>query len=110
MSGVTRASVRPGAAVEMLPGIWRSTLCWDDASMLCHFLMKPGSRVPLHSHAAAQNGYCVRGRVRFQLADGEFVVGPGDAYLFAGGQVHGSEVIEESELIEVFAPMRPEYK
>jgi len=110
MSGVTRASIRSGGAVEQLPGIRRTTLCWDEASMLCHFHQTPAARVPMHSHPAAQNGYVVRGRVRFFLDDGEFVVGPGDAYLFAGGQRHGSEALEESELVEVFTPMRPEYR
>ena len=109
MSGVTRASVKPGGAVEMLPGIWRTTLCWDEASMLCHFHMMPGAKVPLHSHPAAQNGYVVRGRVRFIGEDSAFVAGPGDAYLFAGGLRHGAEVLEDSEVIEVFAPARPEY-
>jgi quercetin dioxygenase-like cupin family protein len=109
MSGVTRASLKSGTPVEALPGIWRTTLCWDEASMLCHFHMMPAARVPLHSHPAAQNGYVVRGRVRFLLDDGEFVVGPGEAYLFAGGQRHGAEVLEDCEAIEVFAPMRPEY-
>lgn len=110
MSGASRASVYGGRTVEQLPGIRRTTLSWDEASMLCHFHEEPGARVPLHSHPAAQNGYCLRGRVRFLLADGEFTVGPGDAYLFRGGEAHGSEAIEESELIEVFTPMRPEYR
>jgi quercetin dioxygenase-like cupin family protein len=110
MSSVTRASLKSGTPVEALPGIRRTTLCWDDASMLCHFHMTPGARVPMHDHPAAQSGYVVRGRVRFLLEDGGFVVEPGDAYLFSGGQRHGAEVLEESELIEVFTPMRPEYR
>jgi quercetin dioxygenase-like cupin family protein len=110
VNSVTRASVRPGEAVEQLPGIWRTTLCWNEASMLCHFHMMPGAKVPLHTHAAAQNGYVVRGRVRFLQEDGEFVAGPGDAYLFEGNRRHGAEVLEDSEVIEVFTPMRPEYR
>jgi len=110
VNSVTRASTKSASAVEQLPGVRRTTLCWDEASMLCHFHMMPGAHVPLHDHAAAQNGYVVRGRVRFLLDDEGFVVGPGDAYLFAGGQRHGAEVLEDSEVIEVFAPMRPEYR
>ena len=107
---VTRASVSKGKHVEMLPGIVRTTLCWDEASMLCQFTLRAGSSIPLHSHAAAQNGYVISGRLRFLKQDGSIEVGPGDGYLFAGGEIHGLEVLDDSELIECFAPMRPEYR
>lgn len=112
MGGTTvrRASVREARKVEMIPGIVRSTLCYDDASMLCHFAMRQGASIPLHKHAAAQNGYVVKGRIRFLQESGPgFVVGPGDGYFFAGGEVHGAEVLEDSEALECFTPMRPEY-
>ena len=72
--------------------------------MLCHFSMRAGSRIPQHSHPAAQNGYLIRGRIRFITGEGSFEVGPGDGYLFAGQEPHGAEVLEDSEAIECFAP------
>jgi len=107
---ISRASVATARHVEAIPGIVRSTLCWDEASMLCHFSMRAGSLIPQHSHPAAQNGYLIRGRIRFILREGGFEVGPGDGYLFAGQEPHGAEVLEDSEAIECFAPARPEYR
>lgn len=78
--------------------------------MLCHFSMRAGSRVPQHSHPAAQNGYLISGRIRFIVREGSFEVGPGDGYLFASQEQHGAEVLEDSEAIECFAPARSEYR
>ncbi len=68
------------------------------------------ARIPLYSHVAVQNGYVIRGKVRFQLAGGRsFVAVPGSSYVFDTREEHGAEVLEDSAVIEVFAPMRPEY-
>lgn len=96
--------------VENPPGIFRTTLAWDAATMLCHFRMLEGARVPLHHHPAAQNGYIVSGKVRFLRGDGgSFEAVPGTGYCFGPDETHGAEVLEDSEVIECFAPMRPEY-
>lgn len=103
-------SVGDNPAVEMLPGVFRSTLCYNEETMLCHFKMTKGAKIALHNHAAAQNGYIVSGRVRFFHEDGRsFVATAGTGYLFDSNEKHGSEALEESELIECFNPLRPEY-
>lgn len=35
--------------------------------------------------------------------------GPGDAYLFGSNEPHGSDALEETDLLEFFVPARPEY-
>lgn len=96
--------------VEMLPGIFRTTLAHNSQLMLCHFQMKKGAHIPLHSHAAAQIGYVIKGKVRFFTKDGaEIIAESGSSYVFASNEEHGSDVLEDAELIECFTPMRPEY-
>ncbi len=105
---VRRVGEKP--AVEMMPGVRRSTLCYNDDIMLCHFTMDKGAKIPLHNHVAAQNGYLVSGRLRFFKEDGtSFIVEAGTGYLFNSNEKHGSEALEASVLIECFNPMRPEY-
>ncbi len=105
---VAQRETRP--VVENPPGIFRTTLAWNEQSMLCHFRMTRGARVPLHDHPAAQNGYIVSGRVRFQRGAGEaFVADAGTGYCFASGEPHGAEVLEDTEAIECFSPARSEY-
>lgn len=105
-----RRRVSEAQHVEMRPGLVRTTLVYNDALMLCHFTMKKGAEIPLHNHVAVQNGYMIRGAVRFFRKDGDdLIIRAGDGYLFESEEYHGSEALEESEFIECFAPMRPEY-
>ena len=96
--------------VEMLPGIFRTTMSYNETSMLCYFHFKKGATIPLHKHEAVQNGFVIKGRVKFLMGEEQsFVVEDGDGYIFASNESHGSEVLEDTELIECFTPMRLEY-
>ena len=95
--------------VENPPGILRTTLAWNEQSMLCHFRMAKGARIPLHDHPAVQNGYLLSGRVRFHGGAETFIAVPGTGYCFASGEPHGAEVLEDSEAVECFTPARIEY-
>lgn len=96
--------------VEMLPGIFRTTLSYNDQSMVCHFVMHKGAVIPLHKHEAVQNGYMIKGKVRFFTKDEQNIIAePGCGYVFNSNKEHGAEVLEDSELIECFTPMRSEY-
>jgi quercetin dioxygenase-like cupin family protein len=78
--------------------------------MVCLFTMKKGAVIPHHSHAAAQNGYVIRGRLRLtKEADDGLIAEAGTGYCFPPEEKHGAEVLEDSEVIECFSPMRPEY-
>jgi len=102
-----RAETEP---VENPPGVFRTTIAYNDQLMMCHILLKKGARVPIHKHAASQNGYLIRGRLRMIWEDGrEFMAEPGSGWCFASNEGHGSEAIEESEALECFTPARPEY-
>jgi quercetin dioxygenase-like cupin family protein len=78
--------------------------------MLCVFRLKKGSEIPLHHHHAAQTGYVVSGKMLFKKEGGdEFTAEPGTGYAFSPNEKHGAIALEDSEIVEVFAPMRPEY-
>ncbi len=99
-------------AKEVLKGIFRQTLSWNEQAMTCHFLLKKGAAIPLHHHPAVQSGYVLRGLVRFQRGDeGEtFIAEAGTSYVFDPEEKHAVDVLEETEIIEFFTPMRPEYR
>ena len=107
-AGLTR--LKDGKKVEIFPGIFRTTMSYNEASMLCCITLTKGANIPLHHHEAVQNGFVIRGKVRFLQEGGKsFVVENGDGYIFESNEKHGGEVLEDSELIECFTPMRPEY-
>ena len=85
-------------------------MAYNEASMLCYFTLKKGASIPLHQHEAVQNGFMIRGKVCFLQEGGKsLMVENGDGYIFESNEKHGGEVLEDSELIECFTPMRPEY-
>ena len=97
--------------VENPPGIIRKTLAYNQEAMLCHFKLKKDAQIPMHSHRASQIGYVIRGKVRFlaEKPEDAFDVSAGDSYVFSEHVVHGADILEDAEFIEVFSPARDEY-
>lgn len=104
-------SISTAKAVEMLPGVTRRTLAYNDEAMLCHFELKKDAEIPLHNHDPVQIGTVLSGRVRFIGAkpEHEYIAEAGDGYVMASNEKHGAVAIEDSAVIEVFSPSRPEY-
>lgn len=97
-------------AVEGPPGIFRTTVAFNAQTMLCHFNMNVGAEIPLHNHDAVQNGMVLSGKIEFKKGDGStFIAQAGTGYAFGPNEQHGATVLEKAEVIECFAPMRPEY-
>lgn len=97
-------------SVEMFPGFFRTTLTYNDELMLCHFKLNKGAEIPLHKHVAVQNGYLVKGKVQLNSEDGsKLVIEAGTSYVFDSNQIHGAIALEDSEYVETFYPVRPEY-
>ena len=105
-------NVEKAKGVENPPGVTRKTLSYNDDVMLCHFFLKKGATIPLHSHEPSQIGYVVSGRARFLAAvpEGAFEASAGDSYVFGPNVKHGTEAIEDTVYIEVFSPVRDEFK
>ncbi len=106
-SPVSKKSVN---AVEMLPGIYRKTLVYNNNMMLCYFSLDKNSYIPLHSHKEHQIGYVITGKLQFETEKGNTVVGAGDSYVFESNEKHGATILEDSEVIDVFSPSRDDYK
>lgn len=105
-----KVHVNDAEGVEGNPGIIRKTLSYNDEVMVCHFIMKKGASIPLHGHRASQNGYVISGKVKFFTETGEFIAEKGLSYVFDANEKHGAEILEDSEVVEAFAPSRPEYE
>ena len=80
--------------------------------MLCFFRLEKNSEIPLHNHPNVQIGYIISGKVHFlsEVKEHEFIASKGDSYVFEAEEIHGANVLEDTELIEVFYPYRPEYE
>ena len=103
-------NLREISEVEALSGIYRRTLAYNQDGMLCHFRMEKGSKVPLHNHIHSQIGFVISGKLKFFTETSEFIASEGDSYVFSSLEKHGAEILEDSVVVEIFIPMREEYK
>lgn len=75
------------------------------------FTIAKGAGVPTHSHPNEQIGTVLKGKMEFTIAGEKHVVSAGGAYLMPSGVVHSGLCVEgPAELIEVFSPVREDWK
>jgi len=115
--GTSTASVQPQVYhasptgyVPALAGIVRKTMGVGAHTLLAEFKLAKGAVIPAHSHPQEQIGYLVSGHLRFTIARVEHVVRAGDSWTIPGGVEHGVTVLEDSVAIEVFSPVRDDYR
>ena len=96
--------------VENPPGIFRTTLAFNERAMICHFRANKGAKIPLHNHEPVQAGFVISGTIKFYRGDeSSFIAKAQTSYTFEPNETHGAEMIEAAEFVEFFSPMRPEY-
>jgi unsaturated pyranuronate lyase len=91
------------------PGLRRQVMSYSSAMMLVRHTMIKGWVGTRHSHPHEQLVYIVRGRIRFEHPGGVFDVGPGDSFLVPGNVEHQASALDDSEVLDIFTPMRKDY-
>src|SRR5258708_7885177 len=98
------------AAIAIAPGSWRKTITWGERTLVSEVTFERGGIVPKHSHPHEQTGYVVSGAIEFTLGDRPVVLRAGEGYLIPGGLAHSCLALEDSVAIDIFSPLRDEYK
>jgi quercetin dioxygenase-like cupin family protein len=91
------------------PGLRRQVMSYNSSMMLVRHTMSDGWVGARHSHPHEQLVYIVRGRLRFQHPGGIFDVGAGGSFLVPGNVEHQASALEDSEVLDIFTPMREDY-
>jgi quercetin dioxygenase-like cupin family protein len=91
------------------PGLRRQVMSYSPAMMLVRHTMAKGWAGARHSHPHEQMVYVVHGHIRFEHPGGIFDAKTGDSFLVPGGVEHQASALEDSEVLDVFTPMREEY-
>ena len=72
--------------------------------------LSKGAVVPTHSHANEQISTIVSGALRFVLDGAEVVVRAGEMLEIPPGVPHSAEALEDSVAIDIFAPVREDWR
>lgn len=94
---------------QLIEGVRLKTLAHGERTLLGEFHFDRGAVVPVHEHPQEQTGYLVSGRLLFEVAGQPLEAVPGTGWSIAGGVRHGAQALEESVVVEVFAPVREDY-
>ena len=97
-------------AIPIAAGSWRKTITWGERTLVSEVTFERGGIVPMHSHPHEQTGYVVSGAIEFTLGDRTVVLRTGEGYLIPGNVPHGCLALEASVAVDVFSPVREEYK
>lgn len=66
--------------------------------------------VPMHNHPHEQVTYVIEGRFAFTVGSETRILEPGVAALIPGGVMHGGRTLTVCRVVDVFSPVREEYR
>lgn len=92
------------------PGMTRQVLAHNDELMLVRHYFKQDWVGERHSHPHHQLVYVVRGALRVDVDGKVFDVLAGDSFVVDGGVEHQASALEDSEVLDVFTPVREDYR
>jgi quercetin dioxygenase-like cupin family protein len=93
-----------------MEGIRRKTLVFGDNMLLTEFRLEKGKTLPTHAHPQEQTGYLVSGHIILTIDGEPHDMKPGGSWSIPGNVEHGAAIVEDSVAIEVFSPVREDYK
>ncbi len=101
--------LRVAEALELAPGVTMRPL-FGERAMLNLLEFAPGARVPVHDHPHEQLGYVLEGELALEIDAVEHRLRPGDAYRIAGGTPHAAWSEGRCVVLDVFQPVREDYR
>lgn len=96
--------------IEVSDGIYLADLVAGENVCMKYWEVDPGETLPTHRHTNEQIGFVISGQLIAFVEGDEFVLEPGDSYIFPSNERHGAENRwEESAVgIGVLSPPRTE--
>ena len=91
------------------PGMQRQVLAYNRSLMLVRHHFLQGWKGTSHIHPHEQLVYVVTGRIQFNSKGKTIELHRGDSVIVAGNVEHQATALEDSEVLDVFAPCREDY-
>ena len=97
-------------AKEIFGGTVRGHSAHLDRMTVGEVLLQANTKVPLHQHPHEQITYVIEGRFQFTVGNETKVLEPGMAALIPGGVMHGGTTLTACRVIDLFSPVREDYR
>jgi quercetin dioxygenase-like cupin family protein len=96
--------------INAMDGVSRKTLVYGVNMLLTEFKLEGSKTLLMHKHPQEQTGYLVSGHMILTIDGKPHDIKPGDSWSIPGNVEHGAQILEDSVAIEVFSPVREDYK
>ena len=93
---------------QLAPGVRRKFVTADRVT-IARFSLSRDAVVPVHSHEHEQVSYVVSGVLRFEVDGKAMTVEAGQALQIPTVAKHGVTAVEDTEVIDVFSPVRQDW-
>lgn len=90
-------------------GVERKVLGFDSELMMTHVAFRKGAIGPIHRHPHRQVSYVASGSFEVCIAEEKRMLKKGDCYFIPPDVDHGVVALEDSSLVDVFAPTRADF-
>ncbi|MBI3884255.1 MAG: cupin domain-containing protein [Opitutae bacterium] len=97
-------------AKEIFNGTVRGHYAHLDRSTCGEVRLEAEVDVPIHQHPHEQFTYVVSGRFQFTVGGETTVLEPGMAAIIPANVPHGGRTLTACKVVDVFAPVREEYR
>jgi len=94
---------------EIAPG-FLSKLIHTDANTINFITVKAGSTIPLHRHIHQQCSFVLEGAFEMTVEGETQVLTPGLFCLIPSNAEHGGRAVTDCRLVDIFSPVREDYK
>lgn len=93
----------------LIDGVVMRPLAHEEKTILCEFKLEKGNVLPAHQHPYEQTGYLLSGKLHFRINDIWNLAEAGDSWCIPENVEHEVKILEDSVVLELFSPIRPDY-
>lgn len=104
-----RYEVASLATRELVPG-HHGRFIHSEHTTHVYWQIEEGARLPEHSHPHEQIVNMLEGRYELVVGGEPFVLNAGDVLVIPGGTPHGGHAHTDCRILDVFSPVREEYR
>nr|WP_298791509.1 cupin domain-containing protein [uncultured Allomuricauda sp.] len=101
LEDIPSKEIIPGYHGKLVHGEKMSWVFWD---------VEKGAQVPEHHHVHEQIMHVVEGKFEFTVGGSTNIHGPGDVVIIPSNVPHGGKALTACRLMDIFSPVREEYK
>jgi quercetin dioxygenase-like cupin family protein len=94
---------------EIAPG-FLSKLIHTSSNTINFIEVKAGNAVPLHTHVHEQSSFVLEGKFEMTIAGETQILEPGTYCIIPSMLLHGGKAITDCKLLDIFCPVREDYK